>query len=72
MLAQLIKSVFQVRGDLVPMIDAIIGHSHRADMIFVWGLLLAILAIFRDLILAVGDLEHLVNFSTAFFAGVLI
>lgn len=54
------------------MIDAIIGHGNRTDMIFVRGVLLAILAIFRDLILAVGDLEHLVNFGTALFASVLI
>lgn len=53
-------------------INTIIGHSHRTDMIFVRGLLLAILAIFRDLILAVCDLEHLVNFGAAFFASVLI
>ena len=54
------------------MVHAIIGHGHRANMIFVWGVLLAILAIFRDLILAVRDLEHLVNFGTALFASVLI
>lgn len=56
----------------MPVIDAVIGHCHRADMIFVWGVLLAILAIFRDLILAVGDLEHLVNLRTALFASILI
>lgn len=54
------------------MVNAIIGHGHRADMVFMWGVLLAILAIFSDLILAVGDLEHLVNLRTAFFASVLI
>lgn len=54
------------------MIDAIVGHGHRTDMIFVRGLLLAILAIFRDLILAVGDLEHLVNLRTAPPTSVLI
>lgn len=54
------------------MIHAIIGHDHRTDMVFMWGVLLAILAIFSDLILAVGNLEHLVNFGTAFFASVLI
>lgn len=54
------------------MIHAIIGHSHRTNMVFVWGVLLTILAIFRDLILAVRDFEHLVNFGTAFFASVLI
>lgn len=56
----------------MPMVNAIIGHGHRADMIFVLGVLLTILAIFRDLIFAVGDLEHLVNFRTAFLASVLI
>lgn len=56
----------------MPVINAIIGHSHRADMIFVRGVLLAILAILRDLILAVGDLEHLDNLRTALFASVLI
>lgn len=54
------------------MVNAIIGHSHRANMVFVWGVLLAILAIFRDLIFAVGDLEHLVILRTAFLASVLI
>ena len=54
------------------MVNAIIGHGHRADMVFMWGVLLAILAILRDLIFAVCDLEHLVNLRTAFFASVLI
>jgi hypothetical protein len=54
------------------MVHAIIGHSHRTNVIFVRGVLLAILAIFRDLILAVCDLEHLVDFGTALFASVLI
>lgn len=54
------------------MVNAIIGHGHRADMIFVRGVLLAILTILRDLILAVGDLEHFVNLRTALFASVLI
>ena len=54
------------------MVNAIIGHGHRADMVFVRCVLLAILAILRDLIFAVGDLEHLVNLRTAFFASVLI
>lgn len=56
----------------MPVINAIVGHSHRADMIFVRGVLLAILAILRDLILAVGDLEHLVNLRTALLTSVLI
>ena len=56
----------------MPVIDTIIGHSHRTNMVFMRGVLLAILAIFRDLIFAVGDLEHLVNLRTAFFASVLI
>ena len=54
------------------MVNAIIGHGHRADMVFMLGVLLAILAILRDLIFAVCDLEHLVNLRTAFFASVLI
>lgn len=54
------------------MVHAIVGHSHRTNMIFMRGVLLAILAIFRDLILAVRDLEHLINFGTALFASVLI
>lgn len=53
-------------------VHPVIGHSHRTNMVFVRGVLLAILAIFRDLILAVGDLEHLVNFGTALFTSVLI
>lgn len=54
------------------MVHAIIGHCHRTNVIFVRGVLLTILAIFRDLILAVCDLEHLVDFGTALFASVLI
>ena len=53
-------------------VHPVIGHGHRANMVFMRGVLLAILAIFRDLIFAVCDLEHLVNFGTAFFASVLI
>ena len=53
-------------------VHPVIGHGDGTDMIFVRGVLLAILAIFRDLIFAVCDLEHLVNFGTAFFASVLI
>lgn len=54
------------------MVNAIIGHGHRTNMVFVRGVLLAILAIFRDLIFAVCDLEHLVNLRTALLTSVLI
>lgn len=53
-------------------VHPIVAHRNRTDVVFMWGVLLAILAIFSDLILAVGDLEHLVNLRTAFFASVLI
>lgn len=56
----------------MPMVHTIIGHSNRADMVFMRGVLLAILAVFRDLIFAVCDFEHLVNFGSALFASVLI
>lgn len=53
-------------------VHPVVAHRNRTDMVFVRGVLLAILAILRDLILAVGDLEHLVNLRTALFASVLI
>lgn len=53
-------------------VHPVVAHCNRTDMVFVRGVLLAILAILRDLIFAVGDLEHLVNLRTAFFASVLI
>lgn len=53
-------------------VHPVIAHCNRTDMVFVRGVLLAILAILRDLILAVGDLEHLVNLRTALLASVLI
>lgn len=53
-------------------VHPVVAHHNRTNMIFVRGVLLAILTILRDLILAVCDLEHLVNFGSAFFASVLI
>lgn len=53
-------------------VHPVVAHRNRTDMVFVRGVLLAILAILRDLILAVGDLEHLVNLRTALLASVLI
>lgn len=53
-------------------VHPVVAHRNRTDMVFVRGVLLAILAILRDLILAVGDLEHLVNLRTTLLASVLI